>query len=186
MADIVLETTDLDVFGGPTSIDVSVDFGVTGTRGSRIWAGSGDPTTALSNQPVLLYDYFINTNQVDPFYGWLYQYIIEIGSPQWVRVLRLNPSQYSTKIVAPFTTGSSTVRIPITLLTADEGTLANRFTIRFNIEDTVPVASSFTYSIDTNNNELVIVVRAASWNGTTWSNINGVSKTVHFFVSYLA
>ena len=34
MADVVLSTVDLDVFGGPTSLDVSVDFGQTGSRGN--------------------------------------------------------------------------------------------------------------------------------------------------------
>lgn len=184
MADVILSTVNLDVFGGPSAVDVSVDFGQTGVRGSRIWVGAGDPTAILANQDVRLFDLFINTNTVDPFYGWLYQYILEIGSPTWVRVLRLNPSQYSVISDAEFTSGTATVTIPISLLTADAVPLASRFYIRYSIEDTVPVADSFTYTVDTNN--IVITLNAASWNGTTWSNLNGVTKKVHFFISYLS
>lgn len=184
MADVVLSTVNLDVFGGPTSLDVSVDFGQTGVRGSRIWAGAGNPSSVLASQPVQLYDLFINTNTIDPFYGWLYQYILEVGSPAWVRILRLNPSQYSTQISTPFTSGTGTITVPISLLTSDAGTTADKYTIRYNIEDTSPVATAFTYTVDANN--INITVRAASWNGTTWSNLNGVSKDVHLFISYLS
>jgi hypothetical protein len=184
MADVVLSTVNLDVFGGPTSLDVSVDFGQTGVRGTRTWVGAGDPSSILANQPVQLYDLFINTNTIDPFYGWLYQYILEVGSPAWVRVLRLNPSQYSAQIATAFTTGTGTIVVPISLLTSDAGTTAAKYTIRYSIEDTSPVATAFTYTVDSNN--INITVKAASWNGTTWSNLNGVSKDVHLFISYLS
>jgi hypothetical protein len=184
MADVVLSTVNLDVFGGPTSLDVSVDFGETGQRGTRTWIGAGDPSGVLSNQPVQLFDLFINTNTIDPFYGWLYQYVLEIGSPTWVRVLRLNPSQYSTQIDAAFTTGAAEITVPIALITSDAGTTANKYTIRYNIESAVPVASGFTYTVDENN--IVIDLTAASWNGTSWSNLNGVTRKVHIFISYLS
>jgi len=184
MADVILSTVNLDVFGGPTSVDVSVDFGQTGQRGSRIWAGAGDPAAILSSQSVQLYDLFINTNTVDPFYGWMYQYILEIGSPVWVRLLRLNPSQYSAQVSAAFTTGEATITVPITLLTSDAGTTADKYTIRYNIENTSPVATAFTYTVDEDN--INITLRAASWNGTAWSNLNGVSRDVHLFISYLS
>lgn len=184
MADVVLSTVNLDVFGGPTTVDVSVDFGQTGQRGSRTWVGAGDPSGILANQPIQLYDLYINTNPIDPFYGWLYQYILEIGSPTWVRVLRLNPSQYSTQVATTFTAGTGTVTIPISLLTSDSGTTADKYTIRYNIENTAPVATAFTYVVDANN--IVITIKAASWNGTTWSNLNAVSKDIHLFISYLS
>lgn len=184
MADVVLSTVNLDVFGGPTSVDVSVDFGQTGQRGSRIWVGAGDPAAILASQQLQLFDLFINTNTIDPFYGWLYQYVLEIGSPTWVRVLRLNPSQYSTQVATTFTTGSGTIVVPISLLTSDSSPTADKFTIRYNIEHTSAIATAFTYTVDENN--ITITVRGASWNGTTWSNLNGVTLDVHLFISYLS
>jgi hypothetical protein len=184
VADVILSTVNLDVFGGPTAVDVSVDFGQTGQRGSRIFVGAGDPAAILSSQTIQLFDLFINTNTVDPFYGWLYQYVLEIGSPVWVRVLRLNPSQYSAQIATAFTTGTGTITVPISLLTSDAATTADKYTIRYSIEDTSPVATAFTYTVDENN--INITLKAASWNGTVWSNLNGVSKDVHLFISYLS
>lgn len=184
MADVLLSTVNLDVFGGPSIVDVSVDFGQTGQRGTRTWVGAGDPAAILASQPVQLFDLFINTNTVDPFYGWLYQYILEIGSPTWVRVLRLNPSQYSAQVPSLFTSGSASLTIPISLLTSDAGTTADKYTIRYSIENTEPVATAFTYTVDANN--INITVNAASWNGTTWSNLNSVTKDIHLFISYLS
>jgi hypothetical protein len=79
VADYVLETVDLDVFGGPTSLDVSTDFGRAGTRGTRVWVGTGAPEITLTTQDIALYDLYINTNTVDQYYSWLYQYVPEVS-----------------------------------------------------------------------------------------------------------
>ena len=85
MADIVLGNVNLDVFGGPTSLGVSVDFGQTGTRGSKMWFGAGDPSLTLSGQEILVNDTYINTSTSDTYYGWMYQYIETPGNPTWER-----------------------------------------------------------------------------------------------------
>jgi hypothetical protein len=183
VADVVLSTVDLDVFGGPTSIDVSVDFGQTGTRGSRIWAGSGDPEVYLAAQDIKLFDLYINTNTEDNFYSWLYQYIIEVGNPAWVPILKLDPSQYSTIASTTFTAGSTTINIPISSITEDSGTVVADFIIRYNIANANPVATAFTSSIV--GTDLRIVIKAAEFASTTWSDLAG-SKDVHLFISYVA
>lgn len=183
MADIVLSTIDLDVFGGPSVVDVSVDFGQTGTRGTRVWIGQGDPAGVLGEQDVLLYDLFINTNPIDSFYGWLYQYVLEVGNPTWVRVLRLNPSQYSSIEEVTFTAGSGTVAIPIALLTSDSGSVATQYRIRYSIEGSNPVASGFTYTVDASN--INITLNASELSGGTWTGL-GDTRNVHFFISYLS
>jgi hypothetical protein len=182
MADIVLATVDIDVYGGPAEIEVSVDFGVAGVRGSRIWAGSGDPEVYLSGQDIKLYDWYINTNTSEALYSWMYQYVLEIGSPVWVPVLQLNPSQFSTIATTTFTAGSTTITIPVASLTTDAGTVAADYMIRYNISNGVePVASSFTYSII--STDIVIVITAAKYASATWSDLAG-SKDVHLFISY--
>jgi hypothetical protein len=182
MSDIILSTVDLDVFGGPVAVDVSVDFGVAGVRGSRIWAGSGDPDVYLLGQDFKLYDWYINTNTSEDYYSWMYQYVLEVGSPTWVPVLQLNPSQFSTIATTTFTAGSTTISIPIASLTTDAGTVAADYIIRYNISDgTNPVASSFTYSIVSTN--IVIVITAAKYSASVWSDLTG-SKDVHLFISY--
>ena len=182
MADVVLSTVDLDVFGGPTSLDVSVDFGQTGSRGSRIWSGPGDPDTLLVGQDVQLYDLFINTNTEEDYYSWLYQYVEEVGNPAWITVLKLDPSQYSTIASTTFTTGSATINVPIANLTTDAGTTVSDFIIRYNISNTNPVATSFTASIV--GTDLRIVISAVEFASSVWSALTG-SKNVHLFISYV-
>jgi len=189
MVDYVLQTVDLDVFGGPTSLDVSTDFGKTGERGTRVWVGNGDPAQVLTTQDIALFDLYINTNTVDQFYSWLYQYIPQIGSPGWTRVLKLNPQQNSRISVASFENGAYNLDIPASVITEDTALTADRFIIRYNIESSSgdPIATSFSYSIETilGVKYIRISLKAAEWDGTDWSNLNGSYK-VHTFISYLS
>ena len=189
MADYVLETVDLDVFGGPTTLDVSTDFGRAGARGTRVWVGTGAPEITLTTQDIALYDLYINTNTVDQYYSWLYQYVPEVGNPVWRRTLKLNPQQNSKISTVTFDAGEGTLDIPLSVITEDTTVLASQFIIRHNFENAAgdPVASSFTYSIETilSVKYLRIVFKSVAWDGTDWANLNGTHK-VHTFISYLS
>jgi hypothetical protein len=190
MVDYILQTPDLDVFGGPTSLDVSTDFGRAGVRGSTVWAGNGNPLTQLTTQEIAIGDLYINTNTNDQFYSWLYQYIPNVGGPTWERLLKLNPSQNSKISVIPFDeNGLGDVDILISDITGDSTVSAAQFIIRYNLENASnePVASSFLYSIETIGGEktLRISITAAAFDGTDWSPLQGSHK-VHTFVSYLS
>lgn len=183
MADVVLQTVDLDVFGGATSLDVSVDFGQSGERGSRIWVGSGNPVTFLAGEDVKLYDMYINTSTTDIYYGWLYQYILEIGVPTWTRVLQLNPSQYSSIEAVSFSGGTAVINIPINKLTSSTVTSVSKFIIRYNIANLNPVASGFTVAIV--GTDIRITINATEYAAGIWTNLSG-NKNVHLFISYKA
>ena len=188
MVDYVLQTTDLDVFGGPTSLDISTDFGKTGDRGTRVWVGTGAPETVLTTQDIALYDLYINTNTVDQYYSWLYQYVPEVGNPTWVRVLKLNPQQHSKISLVTFSAGEGTLDIPTSLITQDTNIIADQFIVRYNMEDLAnPIASSFNYSIETvlSVKYLRINFNAAEFDGADWTGLEGSYK-VHTFVSYLS
>ena len=189
MVDYVLQTVDLDVFGGPTSLDVSTDFGRAGDRGSRIWAGTGAPEQILTTQDVALYDLYINTNSVDQYYSWLYQYVPEIGSPVWQRILKLNPSQYSAISLVTFEDGEATLNIAMSNITTDPTITTAQFIVRYSFENTAgfPVASSFTYSIETilGVKYLRVIFKGVEFDGTDWVDLAGSYK-VHTFVSYLS
>jgi hypothetical protein len=189
VVDYVLETVDLDVFGGPTSLDVSTDFGKAGVRGTRVWVGTGPPELTLTTQDIALYDLYINTNTVDQYYSWLYQYVPEVGNPAWRRVLKLNPQQNSKISLVSFDGGEGTLDIPLSTITEDTAVTADKFIIRFNLENAIgnPVASSFTYSIETilGVKYLRIVINGAAWDGTDWTGLSGSHK-VHTFISYLS
>lgn len=183
----IIDTIDLTVFGGPTTLDVSVDFGQQGVRGNKIWAGNGDPSIYLAGQEIQLNDLYINTNTAETYYGWLYQYVLEVGSPVWTPILALNPSQYSAIATTTFTAGSATINIPVSNLTTSSTVTASKFIIRYNISNANQIATGFTYSITGTypSQNISIVIKAASWNGTTWSNLTG-SQDVHLFISYKA
>jgi hypothetical protein len=191
MAEInyVLSTVDLDVFGGPTSLDVSTDFGKTGDRGSKIWVGNGDPALNLTNQDIKIDDFYINTNSSNEFYSWLYKYVPRIGSPAWERVLKLNPSQYSKISTVNFngTTGAGTLEIDLSNITTDPVVSKQQFIVRYSIEGGFPVASSFTYEIVTVDSvrKLRIVFNAVKYEDDAWANLSG-NQVVHTFVSYLS
>jgi len=41
MADVILSTEDLTVLGGPSSLNLEIDFGPKGDRGSQIFVNLG-------------------------------------------------------------------------------------------------------------------------------------------------
>jgi hypothetical protein len=198
MADVVLQTVDLDVFGGPTSLNVSTDFGKAGERGTRTWVGNGDPATTLTTQDVNLYDLYINTDDFDNFYSWLYQYVPNVGSPAWERVLKLNQQQYSSINLITFDSGTAVLNIPMSNITKDTALSTDKFIIRYNFKNGTynettpssstgsPIASSFTYGIPiiSGVRYLQIVFKAVSFNGTAWANLTS-GHEVHTFISYL-
>ena len=188
MADIVLSTVDLDVFGGPTSLDVSVDFGATGQRGSRIWSGTLPPEQQLIGQEVLLFDYYINTNTAQVF-----QYVLEIGNPVWVPFFSLTLPQLSTIQPITFTAGAGQFAIPTALINQYDPSIVvtvDDIVIRYNIEaDTpmapLPIASTFVPVIQTISSVeyLIINISAVEFSGGSWSGLSGSHK-VHFFITY--
>jgi hypothetical protein len=181
MADIVLSTVDLDVFGGPTTLDVSVDFGQTGDRGSRIWGGPGDPNTFLVGQDVRLYDLFLDYST-----SIIYQYLEQVGNPEWTIVSSLTIPQYSVIASEDFSSGSTTgtvaVSIPTSSITLDAGVSASDFVIRYNIEGDNPIATNFSYIISGAN--LVITIEAIEYVSSSWSSLSG-EHDIHLFVSYV-
>lgn len=185
MAEVLLDNEDLTVFGGPTTLDVSVGVGSSGLRGSKIFSGPGDPLIYTAGEDLLIDDLYINTATTGAFPGWLYKYIQAPGGVEWTPILLLNPSQYSVINDATFTTGSATINIPVNNLTTANVTDVTKFIVRLSVENSNPVASSFTYSITGTfpNQNIAIVVKGASWNGTTWSYLSGAQK-VHLFISY--
>jgi hypothetical protein len=94
MAEVVIANDDLVVLGGPASIELALDVGATGTRGSYIFNDIGKPT---SNQisfsiPPIMGDMYININPSDDEYLYLYQYKLVNGVLSWAKILRLVPN----------------------------------------------------------------------------------------------
>jgi hypothetical protein len=122
MVDILLSSDELAVFGGPASIDLNVDFGPQGQRGSLIFTGNGKPTdpdiqlvfnnTVYNSQSAQPFDLYINLNPDDFEYLFLYQYGFVNGVLTWSRVLRLIPNTAIANLPIIFYNGEAVTFTP--------------------------------------------------------------------------
>lgn len=172
MTDIVLSSVDLDVFGGPSTVEVSLDYGATGERGSRVWIGSTAPASALVGQDVKLYDVYINKLTKEMF-----QYVTQVGSPSWVSVANLGLAEAKYAVVKSFTSGYTYLGI---LHPKDQFTIDD-FVVHTTLEGMgsnvgKPIAHSIVTSIsnyDASYDVLYVEIYASVLSSGSWSNLSG-------------
>jgi hypothetical protein len=190
MVDILLNTDDVWVTGGPERIDLNLDLGATGARGSKIFTSNGNPNTPgnLSGSFVVN-DFAINGSTADPAtYLSMYEYVIVNGSPTWQRRFRLFPNIFSKNYAATFTTGSTTINVAMSAdLFLSVGTpTASNFNVQHSILNADPIASSVeigTLGINAGVYTLPVTIHAAKYTPlATWAALTG-SNTVHLSVS---
>lgn len=148
MAEVVLTTDDLTVLGGPTARNVQVDIGAEGVRGSRIFIGNGNPNSVTFNQDIIVFDLYINLLPSDTEYLYLYQYVVQDGVEQWIRILRLVPNTFLTTVLdQSFVNGVATYFLPIinvVPLTEVGNITEQNFNVQYNVLNDKPVSSSLT------------------------------------------
>jgi hypothetical protein len=189
MAEVVISNDDITVLGPPDVLELLVDIGATGERGSIFFVGSGDPNSLTSDgrifqKTINLYDMYINTSP-GVNYGYLYQYKNESGGNAWYQVLRVNPTLYSKKYSVTFSTGSGSIVIPISSIATVSGTplTASNFNVQYSIENTFPIASSVQIPALTGSGDnLVINLKAAKYQSSAWSDLSG-EVVVNLFIS---
>jgi hypothetical protein len=189
MADVVISNDDITVLAPPEVVELLIDIGPTGQRGSKFFVGTGDPNTLTSSQTIfsqaiLLNDMYINTSP-GADYGYMYQYIAEPGGNLWVEVLNVNPTLYSKNHTTTFTSGAGSITIPIANIVTVSGTplTASNFSVQHSIEGANPVASSIEVpALAGAGTNLVINIKAVKSVSGTWSNLTGEVK-VHLFIS---
>lgn len=189
MVDVIVSPDSLSLVGGPSSVNVEVDFGPAGTRGSQIFVGNGqpnNPATVIGQTPNIL-DLYINLAPatIDDEYLNVYQYQSVDGSNSWVRLFDLLPENLSVKRLATFNAGSAVINIPITDITPIvDGLNPANFNVQFSFEGTKPVAASVSLSIiqDFQLESLSILITASELTGSTWAALSG-NKTVNLFIT---
>lgn len=190
MAEVVFSSEDLTVFGGPSSINLDVDIGAQGVRGTVIHGLIGDPRTLPTSQlptDLIPRDLGINISPSTPDYLTVYQ---KVGSlPQeWIALYSIFPNVYFSKIAANFNESGVAV-IPVALTTnfvVDNYDISN-FSAQVTVEslpdgsnNPIPLLSSITLAVRATANQqfLDIKVKALQFVGGTWTPITGV-RTVH-------
>jgi hypothetical protein len=184
MPDVLLTNDDITVLGPPEIVEVLVDIGPQGTRGSQIFIGVGNPNSVEIGQTVRLNDLYINTSP-GANYGYLYQYVSEPGGNVWIEVLKVNPTLYSKLHSTTFTSGEASITVPISNIVTVSGTplTANNFAVQYSIVSTNPLASSIEIpALTGTGTNLVINFNAVKSVSGTWSNLTG-EVTIHLFIS---
>lgn len=191
--EVLLSTDEIQVLGGPSEIQLSVDFGEPGPRGSNIFTSKGNPNTSL---PSLVspqsYDLCVNVLNTDPTgYGYLYQYVGDASSIfSWEPIVKLTPNIYYDNVAGTFTSGSRVVQVPLInildLETAQGLTSAN-FNIQYTILNDKPIASSVSVgSITTTiagDQVLPLTFNAMEYSSGEWVLLDDVIKTISLSIS---
>jgi hypothetical protein len=181
MPNVLVSNDDLTVLGSPEIVELLVDIGPTGTRGSKIFVGIGDPNLVGigGGQTPILNDLYINTSPTAD-YGYLYQYISQPGGTTWVQILKINPTLFSYINETTYNDGVGEIVIPISSITSLTGLSSSNFNVQYSIQNINPVSSSIA-SVTVVGTDLVISIRAIEYD-SGWVDINGLITT-YIFIS---
>lgn len=190
MADVLVSTDSLLVLGGPETVNVEVDYGPQGDRGSYIFAGSGEPTSTTTTElNANIFDIYINVQSTHSGFANMYQLVAAPGGSQWTKILSLLPNVYSNNYEnRTFTAGSLTISVPLINLIASEliGTVTSEnFNIQHSVSGTNPLASSISVGAiagGVGSETLPITIFAAELSGGEWVSPVG-ERTIHLFIS---
>lgn len=185
MPDVLLDNDDITVLGSPEVVELLTDIGATGTRGSQIFVGLGNPNIIEIGQEPKLNDLYINTSP-GADYGYLYQYVSQPGGETWIEVLELNPTIYSKNFLTTYVNGEASITIPISDIVTSTATplVAENFSVQYNIVNDNPVASSMSIpALVGDGEDLVINFKAAEYDGT-WADLDG-QVTTHLHITII-
>ena len=187
----LLSNSDVTVLGGPAQINVDLDFGPTGQRGSYWIVGNGNPNnpnTEIGQTPQIQ-DMYLNLDTENNEYLSVYQYQSGIGSTSWVKLVNLIPKIFSKNVTATFVDGAATINISLIDIVPSD-IIGSTVESDFNIQHSVvgigsPVASGLSIAgiiIDNGLQVLSLDITASKLQGGTWENLSG-QQSVHLFIS---
>ena len=188
MAEVVLTTDDLLVLGGPDSINVEVDFGPKGDRGSLVFTGNGKPDAVDIGQTPNVFDLYINLKTSDDEYLMIYQYLEVLSSYQWQPLTKLIPNNYVKNTSIDFSTVNYCY-IPVADIVDPSyvGSIeSSNFSVQatFGTSEGYPIVSSIKTEVVTVSSiqNLKITFYAKEFDGTNWVDISG-SRTANIHIS---
>lgn len=186
MPEVLVANDDLVVLGGPASVNVNVDLGATGKRGSQIFISPGDPTDPLTviGQTPEVFDLCINTLTSDSEYLYLYQYQNQGPANSWVPLFKLIPNTYSHNYSKSFVDGETQINIPVSSITSESAS-ATSFNVQLNVINDNPVSTSTTIEtvqVIDGIDVLPITIKAVEYVDSSWDNLSG-TKIVHVFIT---
>jgi hypothetical protein len=191
MPEVLVSNDDITVLGPPSIVEVLVDIGPAGTRGSQTFVGVGNPNIIEIGQTPLLNDlYIIASPGAD--YGYLYQFVAQPGGNTWIEILDMNPVLYSETHLTTYNAGIAQISIPIANIATITGTplTAENFNIQYSLTHSNPLASSMSIpALAGSGTNLVINFNAVEYDDDSgpaeWIPLDG-TVTTHLFISIVA
>ncbi len=191
MVEVLLDTEDITVIGGPSVVNIQTDFGPAGPRGSLIFVGNGNPNEISIGQIPQILDLFINLASTSPEFLFIYQYQLVDGQASWVQLTKLSPNTYNRNRLATFNSnGEASIPIPVIdivqLIDFPLSLSPENFNIQYTILGANPVASSTQIQVSGSVGEqlLSINLKAIEFVNNAWQPVVG-SRTVQLFVTVL-
>lgn len=189
MIDVFVSPEEVQVAGGPSEVEVDLDFGSQGPRGSNIFVGPGKPgpLTLPSDIALQQYDLYINVSEADSEYSYLYQYSTS-GTPgvfEWIRLFRVAPETPSLVTNVLFSSGSGEFMAPLSEYFTPEYIpiiTSENISITYSIENENPIASSIS-SVTVVDGDIIIDFTGIEYSSGSWSNLSGNYK-VSMTISY--
>ena len=191
MPDVLLDNEDITVLGPPETVELLIDFGPEGTRGSQVFVGVGNPNIIEIGQTPFLNDLYINTSP-GANYGYLYQYVSQPGGNTWIEVLELNPTIYSKNFLTTYVGGEASITIPISDIVTSTATplISENFSVQYSIVNDNPVAASMSIpALVGDGEDLVINFKAVEHRTDVdsgpygdWAVLEG-QVTTHLFIT---
>jgi hypothetical protein len=170
--DVVVDNAELSVLGPPSQIDLAIDIGQQGIRGTKVFAGSGAPNalpTPIANP--LEADLYVNVAG-GANYGWLYRY----DGSAWNSLLRMQPPVYSSTYSVSASNGSGLFSVPVSsILPADMTTPpAANFIITLQPLHSVPASITIVAgSKAISSGNLEFNVKLIVYSGGSFSDFTG-------------
>lgn len=187
MSDVLVSNESITVLGPPPNIEVLVDVGPRGQRGSQFLVGLGDPNEINIGQTPEINDLFLNIAPTpEDEYGYIYQYVAEPGGNTWNEIVNIFPTFYSTNYDVVFESGAAEIVIPIADITDVTGLTAENFSVQYSIIHDSPIASSMQIPpLAGLEEDLVINLEAVEYVSGSWSALDE-QVTVHIHITQVA
>jgi hypothetical protein len=115
MAEVVASSSSLSVLGGPASVQLSLNSGATGQRGTFIMYGFANPNTQEAREtfiaPPQVFDFYVVVDPSSENYLQMYQYVNQDGQLTWIPSIKLAINIYSTTRPVTFIQGVGSTEI---------------------------------------------------------------------------
>lgn len=175
---VVLEDPQLTVLGPPAQVTLNVNSGEKGTRGTKIFTGTGNPNNSSLLSDKILGDLFIRADSGSD-YGAIYQYSSLPGGSEWIKILNFQPISYNKIHNLNFVSGSVSASVSVTDFYQDVpiAISASNFVTNILIENSNPVSFAIEQNYISGSKTLTYNIYASELDGS-WTSLSG-NNNVH-------